>query len=374
MPPEAPVTPPGLKPPDMRSIQRLLIVKLSSIGDAVHALPVTAALGEAYPHLEISWVVEQMSAPMVEGNPYLKEVIVLPADWRKNRLSLRSFRRFSSLRQEMRGRRFDMTLDLQGLSKSALVAWATGAKFRYGYDWLREFAPRLETRIPRRPESVHIVEQFLDVARFLGAPVREVTFPLHIPAAEEAAAVALLHGVGITAERPFLVINPSSGGGGNKGWGAERFAALLDALAPDIPPVVLVGAKGDLEVAREIAARTHQPPSSLVGQTNLKQLAAVLRLSALHLCGDTGSAHIAAALGTPVVSLFGRSNPARLAPYGQEANALHHREQCAAPCRHFHDTAPVNSKQKCLAPPPVCLSAITVAEVADKVREILARR
>lgn len=360
-------------PPDMHKIQRVLIVKLSSIGDAVHALPVSAALGDAFPHLEISWVVEQMAAPMVQGNPYLKEVIVLPPDWRKKRLSATSFQRFLGLRRELHARQFDMAIDLQGLSKSALIAWASGARYRYGYDWLRELAPRLLTRVPRRPESVHVIDQFLDVARFLGAPVKEVKFPLHIPEEETTEARALLREVGIDADRPYLVVNPSSGGGGNKGWAGERFAALLDEISEDPGlPVVLIGGKGDLEVAEEIRQRAKHPPVSLVSRTNLKQLAALLRDCSLHLCGDTGSAHIAAALGTRVVSLFGRSNPARLAPYGQETFALHHRDQCALPCRHFHDTAPINSKQKCLAPPPICLNAITVQEVAKAVRRGLA--
>lgn len=358
-----------LKPPDMRQVRRVLIVKLSAIGDVVHTLPVSAALGDAFAHLEITWIVEAMAAPMVQGNPYLKEVIVLPPEWRKSRFSLSSLHRLLALRRDLRARRFDIALDLQGLSKSALVAWASGARYRFGYDWMRELAPLIVTRVPRRPESVHIVDQFLDVARFLGAPVSEVKFPLHIPAEEDARARELLLEVGIGEGQPFLVVNPSEGGGGHKGWGAERFATALDVLARDPGlPVVLVGSKADLEVAEAIQHRTACPPASLVGRTNLKQLAALLRRAALHLCGDTGSAHIAAALGTRVVSLFGRSNPVRLAPYGQADLALHHREECHAACRRFHETAPLNSKQKCLAPPPVCLASITVEEVAAAVR------
>lgn len=357
----------------MRAVKRLLIVKLSSIGDVVHALPVSAALGDAFPHLEISWIVERMSAPMVQGNTYLKEVIVLPPEWRKNRLSVDAFRAFGRLRRELRAREFEVAIDLQGLSKSAIVAWASGAKYRYGYDWLRELAPRLETRVPRRPQSVHVIDQFLDVARFLGAAADEVKFPLEIPLEEVASTLALLREAGIAPEKPFLVVNPSSGGGGNKGWGAERFAALLDTVSGDPGfPAVLVGGKGDREVADDIRRLAKNPPASLVGRTNLKQLAALLRDCAVHLCGDTGSAHVAAALGTRVVSIFGRSNPARLAPYGQEEFAIHHRERCAAVCRQFHDSAPVNSKQKCLAPPPVCLAAVTVEEVAAVLRKAAA--
>jgi heptosyltransferase-1 len=358
--------------PDMSKVRRLLIVKLSSIGDVVHALPVSAAIGRAFPHVELSWVVEEMAAPIVQGNSFLHEVIVVPAVVRENRKSPYSLNHFLKLRRDLSNRCFDVTLDLQGLSKSALVAWATGARYRYGYDWLRELAPLLEKRIPRRVESIHVVDQFLDVARFLGAEVDKAEFPLYISDEEMDSAKELLNREEIDYSRPFVVINPSSGGGGNKGWGAERFAALLNEVHTDCRvPVLLIGGRGDAEVANEICSAVGHPPANLVGKTSLKELAAILKLSALHLCGDTGSAHIAAALGTRVVSIFGRSNPARLAPYGQSEFALHHRDQCAAVCKRFHETAPVNSKQKCLSPPPKCLSAVTVDEVASAVRSIL---
>src|SRR5437588_5982324 len=96
-------------PPDMRAIERVAIVKLSAIGDLVHALPVSAALGDAYPHLEISWIVEPMSAPMVTGNPYLKEVIVLPAEWRINRFSPAAVRDFRALSRDLHAREFDLS-------------------------------------------------------------------------------------------------------------------------------------------------------------------------------------------------------------------------------------------------------------------------
>jgi heptosyltransferase-1 len=127
----------------------------------------------------------------------------------------------------------------------------------------------------------------------------------------------------------------------------------------------------DRALGEVIMAQTDPPPGNLIGRTSLKQLAAILRRAALHLTGDTGSAHIAAALGTPVVSIFGRTNPARLAPYGQAGRLLHHREQCAAACRRFHRTAPLNRNETCFARSPVCLTAVTVDEVAAAVRRCL---
>ncbi len=358
----------------MRQVQRLLIVKLSSIGDVVHALPVSAALGDAFPHLEITWIVEHVAAPLVLGNPYLHDVIELPAAWRRGGLSRETVRRVRTLRHELRTRHYDVALDLQGLTKSALIARASGAPYRFGSDYLRELAPRILTRIPRRPESLHVVDQLLDVARFLGAPACEVKFPIHVPTDETEQVREMLGDAGILPGRPFVALNPSAGGGGNKGWGAARFAGLIDWLAKEGLPAVIVGARSDSEVAAAVLAGARSRPASLVGRTTLKQLMALLRECALHVCGDTGSAHIAAALGTPVVSIFGRSNPARLAPYGQERYALHHREQCHLSCRRFHEMAPLNSRQKCLRPPPVCLSSVTVDEVAAAAHDALSAR
>jgi heptosyltransferase-1 len=357
--------------PDMSQTNRLLIVKLSSIGDVVHALPVSAALGKSFPHLKISWIVEKMAAPVLEGNPYLDEIIVLPAEWRQHRGSIRSLRHFLSLKRDLHSRHFDIALDLQGLSKSALISQASGAMWKYGYDWLRELAPYLETRIPRRPESIHIVDQFLDTALFFGANIESPEFPIRLSDAELESAKHMLIDAKINLERPILVVNPSSGGGGNKGWGADRFANLIDILSSETNmQIVLVGSKGDMNEEQIILSNSAHSPASLVGKTNLRQLIAILKIADIHLCGDTGSAHIAAALGTPVVSLFGRSNPARLAPYGQEKWAIHHRERCHEVCKKMHEHAPINSKQKCLSPPPACLAAITVDEVFNIIQKV----
>jgi len=361
-------------PPDMRTVERVAIVKLSAIGDVVHALPVSAALKEAFPKIHLTWIVEQMSAPMVEGNPYLDEVIVLPARLR-DRLSFTSLRGFAAVRSDLRAKRFDLALDLQGLSKSALVTWASGARYRFGQDWLRELAPLFETRIPRQPDSVHIVDQLLDTARFLGATVNAVKFPLHIPREAAEAARAMLKEAGVDPDSDYAVYNPSHGGGGFKGWSTEGFVDLIGEINSDPGvPAVLVGSKGDAEIAARISSESAVPITNLVGQTDLKQLAAILRGAALHVCGDTGSAHIAAAFRTPVVTIFGRTDPDRLAPYGFRDYVVHHRERCAPECRRFHQTAPLNRKQKCLSPPPRCMAAVTMPEVASMVRRAMAER
>lgn len=350
------MTPPAV---DMNQVKRVLIIKLSALGDIIHALPVSAALGEAYPHLEITWAVEEAFTPLLSGNPYLAHIIALP---KLRRLHLRSaaFHRdyFRRLR-DVRKRRFDLTLDLQGLTKSAVVAAASGASVRLGYHWLREAARFFERPIPRSPGSVHIVDQYLDVARFLGAPVDPVRFPFHIPAEDEEKVAAMLREAGLDGKTPFVAINPASALP-IKQWGAENYAQLMDTIYARLGlPTVLVTA--DRDVAAMVQASTHRPFVNLVGKTNLKQLAAVLKHSAAHICGDTGSGHLAAALGKPVVSLIGPTDPERVCPYGQRTHTISRRDPCGRACD-WH---------RCEFARPRCLEAIQVSEVVAQVQQVL---
>ena len=330
-------------------------MKLSATGDVIHALPVAAALKETYPHLAIDWAVEEPFVPLLAGNPCLENVIPLPK-LRGSRLRSASFRRdYRKRLQALRENQYDISLDLQGLTKSAVVAVASGAKVRLGYHWLREAAQFLEKPVPRRPESVHIVEQYLDVARFLGASPAVVRFPFHIPDEEALLMNEMLAEAGIGPDARFVTLNPASAKS-EKEWSAAHFAELADEIAARLGlPVALVTA--DNAAAQRVMNAAKSPVINLAGRTNLKQLAEVLRRSAVHVCGDTGSGHIAAALGAPVVSLFGPTDPARSCPYGQESLTVQHREVCAPNC----------CGHKCALPRPRCMDSITVAEVFDRV-------
>lgn len=339
----------------MSAVRRILIIKMSAMGDILHALPVSAALGEAYPHVELTWAVEEGFASLLDGNPYLSHVLTLPK-LRGRELRSRAFRKDYIRRlKDVRHRGFDLTLDLQGLTKSAIVAAASGAKRRLGYHWLREAARMVETPVPQRPESVHIVDQYLDVARFLGAEPNPVRFPFGISAEDEAYVVALLYEQGIDVGTPYVAVNPASALA-IKQWGARNYAELMDACREQAGlPSVLVTA--DKAVAEEVAREAKQPFVNLVGKTSLKQLAAVLKRSAVHVCGDTGSGHLAAALGRPVIALIGPTDPDRACPYGQRANVLSHRERCGPHCT-WH---------KCEFEHPRCLNAISAPEVLERV-------
>ncbi len=348
--------PPGV---DMSAVRRVLIIKMSALGDVIHALPVSAALKEAFPHIEITWAVEEAFAPLVSGNPYLAHVLTIPKMRGRSLRSLRFHREYLRRLRDIRTRRFDLTLDLQGLTKSAVVAAASGAHRRLGYHWLREAAGWVERPVPRRPESVHVVDQYLDVARFLGAEPKRVWFPFHVPDEDEQAVDKMLCSVGISPGSRFVSINPASAVA-IKQWGAEKYARLMDGLSENLDiPTVLVTA--DKAVAAEVSQLVRRPFGNLSGRTNLKQLASVLRRSAVHVCGDTGSGHLAAALERPVVALIGPTDPDRACPYGQRANVVQHHEACGAAC----------TGRRCEYDQPNCQAAITVSETFERVRRIL---
>jgi heptosyltransferase I len=317
---------------DLRQIQRVLIIRLSSIGDVVHALPVSAALEEAFPHLEISWLVEEMSAPVVQGNPFLSDVIVIPRSrWKNGRLSPRVWREQAAFHTDLRKRKFDLTLDLQGYSKSGIYALATGAKHRFGWWRLRDGAQYGSRALPKRPESVHRVDWFLDAARALGADPGSVRFPLQIPAKARSYIEELV------PSNPYAVLNPATGDQMRR-WSARDFAMVAAKLAGEMGiSAVLVGSGKDEPLCRSIVEMaTEIGPGakifSLAGKTDVKQLAALLDRAAIHVAGDTGSLHIAAALGRPVVALFGPTDPAHAGPWGQLENVVTARDACGERC------------------------------------------
>lgn len=367
---------------DLNRVRRLLIIRLSSIGDVTHALPLSAALHEAFPHLEITWIVEEMSAEIVLGNPTLHDVIVVPRSrWKQGRWrSPQVWREYIAFLKALRARRFDVTLDLQGYAKSAFMALATGAKHRYGWWRLRDGANLVSRSLPRRPQSLHRVDWFLDVGRALGADPKRVTFPLHVPDVARRRVRELLLVGGIDPTQPYAVLNPAVGDQTRR-WGAARYAELAQQLAQRFKlPSVLIGSGKDKAICEEVRTLALEgdawptdvkPPFSVAGETSLKELAAVLEGGAVHICGDTGSAHIAAALERPIVALYGPTDPAMAGPWGQSDHVLSHRELCAAACTvkqcvytHAGNGIPPEDTARCLA-------AISVAEAVQRVESIL---
>ncbi len=368
--------------PDLNNVKRVLIIRLSSIGDVANALPVAAALKDSFPQIELTWIVEEMSAEIVTGSPCLSSVIVIPRNrWKKQgRLtSPKVWSEYYDLLRTVRRGRFDVALDLQGYAKSALLALASGARYRFGWHRMRDGSGLISRPLPTRPASVHRVDQFLDVAAALGAAQHPVRFPLHIPAEAAVRTNALLAEKGIPGTAKYAVINPAVGSPTRK-WSAENYGRLAIGLAERFGlGVVLIGSGKDRAVCAQVsdAARAVDGIglskvlfADLSGETNIKELAAVLDRGSVHVCGDTGSAHIAAALGRPVVALYGPTDPVYAGPWNQADNVLARREYCIEGCgvRRCALGSQSGESPRLVAR---CLAEITPEEVLNKIGQVI---
>lgn len=308
---------------------RLLIVKMSSIGDVVHALPVAVALRRRYPNARISWVAEEWTAPLLRGHPAIDRIVTFPT-MRGGSVGPGWVRSFIGAARRLRSETYAVSVDLQGLMKSAVVALLSVAPMRIGVHEQREGAQFVSRALPRHPGRLHVVDDYLRCAEFLGASPAPVSFALHVQADATASIARRLSEIGVRRDAPLIVINPSASVPW-KTWPAEQWVRVAEALG-DAGTVILVGGPGQEAQHAEIARRVGRPRHDLTGRTTLAELVALLNRCALHIAPDTGSAHIAAALGRPVVSLFGPTPPWRKAPYGYADLVVSGNGTCGVGC------------------------------------------
>ncbi|MEW6249949.1 MAG: lipopolysaccharide heptosyltransferase II [Planctomycetota bacterium] len=340
--------------------RRILLIKPSSLGDVVHALPVLAALRRAWPQAHIAWLVNSAFAPLLERHPLLDETIVF--DRRTYGRMLRSRRAaaaFIRFARDLRARQFDLVVDLQGLFRSGFLSWASGAPQRVGFAGAREFAWLFYTRRIRPPAAArHAVDRNVHLARALDLPVT-AEFPLPVAEDERRSARALLQAAAGRPVPHFLAVLPGARWE-SKRWPAARFADLIEDLSTyDSAVCVLLGAPDERPCATEILARCKAPLIDLVGRTSLPMLVALLAEADLVISNDSGPLHLAAALHRPLVALFGPTSPARTGPYSDTARVVQRPLPCA-PC--FRRRCPLGHHD--------CLQGLPVDAVLHSVREL----
>ncbi|MEM7310287.1 MAG: glycosyltransferase family 9 protein [Planctomycetota bacterium] len=289
---------------------RVLVVRLGAIGDVANALIVATAIKQSHPDVQVGWAVHDLALPLVDGHPSVDRVHL----WRRGG----GMEGFSSFLREVRAERYGLVIDLQRIFKSALVARLSHAPRTLGFDrarakegswmWTRE-------KIPPGDPGAHMVLQYLEFVRHLGLP----SYALHeLPAHPEADAWA----AELVDElaRPPIVLNLGASKKPNR-WPPERFGQLARWIVDEQgTPVCLTGGPGDAELG-DAAWRTlgAEPQArNLVGATSLPQLIALLRRARLVVSCDTGAMHLAAAVGTPIVALFGPADPGRTGPWGDQ--------------------------------------------------------
>jgi lipopolysaccharide heptosyltransferase I len=311
-------------------MRAILIVRLGAMGDIVHALPVAAALRDRFPDTRIDWVVDERHRALLELVPVVDRRIVL----RTRSASLRH--RVMDLRRTLIRESYDIAIDVQGLLKSAVVARLSGARRVLGFTapYLRERAARIfytETHDPGA--TAHVIEKNLTLAASLGADVSGIRVPLRVPASAALDAVLQRHGA--AGNTPFVVLNPGAAWP-NKRWPPDRFGAVAQWLrrAHGLRSVVTWG-PGDETMAAAVVAGS-AGAAELAPATSIADLVAIVREAALVVSGDTGPAHLAAAVGTPVVGIYGPTDAARNGPWSADdvtvsrftACGCHHKRSC----------------------------------------------
>lgn len=313
---------------------RLLVVRLSAMGDIIHALPAITALRAANPDLHIGWVVEERWTDLLcaRGSDRMAERSAAKplADsvhlanfkaWRHALLSGESWREMKALRSEVRAMKYDLALDLQGAIRSALAAQASGAAIRVGPSQPREKPATMFYTHQVDPVGTHVVEQALSLASDVAGRLLPYIDPLlpSDPAAEAWADRTLAQ----LSARQFVIVNPGAGWGA-KCWPTDSFGAVARALQEKGLAVIVNHGPGEetlAEAVNESSGGVAVPVTCSIGE-----LISLTRRASLFIGGDTGPMHLAAALHVPVVALFGPTRPERNGPYNTRSIVLRNPE------------------------------------------------
>jgi lipopolysaccharide heptosyltransferase I len=292
--------------------RRILIVRLSAIGDVIHGLPVLCALREALPEAFVGWVVEDTSGGLLEGHPALDALIRVPRGWLKWPSEV------WRLRRQLHELHFDVAIDLQCLTKSAIAAWLSGAPRRIGKagEDGREFSRWLHNELVTAGGN-HVIEHYLQMLQPLGIDTSVVRFALPERAADAQVAQQFIHAFKLEP-RGFAILNPGAGWS-SKIWPAERYGELAHCLwkSHGLPSVAVWGGSGERRLAERIVASS-SGHAQLAPPTTMTELAALCRRAALFVGSDTGPMHMAVAVGTPTISLHGPSRAEWCGAYGKE--------------------------------------------------------
>jgi len=332
--------------------KRILLVLHGSIGDVTRALPLATLLRKGFPRSYIAWSVEPASRPLLEHNPAIDQIILFDR--------VRGWRALAPFVRQIREQHFDLVLDLQRILKSGLISWATGAPRRIGFNRAdaKEFNWFFNTlHIEAFDETIPKIEHYFKFAEYLGVPLEAPQWNFCLTAAERAAVknhISLI-------KRPFAVLFVGTRWQ-SKRWFATQIARCADLLHDQYClDVVFLGGASDRHLADEAVKETRTAVTNLVARTSLREAIGIIERAKLAVGPDTGLMHIAAAVGTPVISLWGATRPQRTGPYGYGDLVI----QGRAPC------VPCNRKRCRIG--RICMQSITTAEISERIAVALRR-
>lgn len=342
--------------------QRILWLKLAAMGDTVLLIPALRAVRKAYPEATIVFLATRINADILRHCPYIDHLIVLRLEDALTRPgglwhSIRELQEFAP----------DWAIDAEQWTRfTPLLAYLSGAPRRAGFRTPgqgRHF-PFTDPVLHRRGR--HEVECFLDLVRTLGVESRDNHLELFLDQAARDQVEALLRLHGLETHHPLVVLHPGCGKHGKRReWAPDKYARLADLLVERYRArIVLTGDPAERPLAQEIAGRMAVPPLVAAGETDVRELAALIARSDLVVCGNTGALHLAAAAGVPTVALHGPTDPAKWGPWGIPAQVVRLGLSCS-PCLYL------GHEYGCRAAP--CMGEMTVQTVWEAVEELLQR-
>jgi len=344
---------------------RILIIKLSAIGDVVHSLPLLEVLRKRFHTARIDWVVEEDAAGIVEGHPCVDELFIFPRKtWLKrvsrNEDCISSVREAARFIRRLRRNRYDIVIDLQGLLKSGLLTFLARGRRKMALNNGREGSSLfVQERVAVPAQEIHALEKYLCIARHLGVENPHWQGYIPIYESDKSYVDSLLQGLG--PDRLLIAINPMAKWE-TKLWEPNRFALLADLINTTLDAtVIFTGSGADKDPIGTIQSKMKTAALDFVGRMTLKQLAYFYQRCAVVISTDTGPMHIAAAMKFPtVVALFGPTSPVRTGPYGSTQKVVRSGVACS-PC----------FKKRC--DDMRCMRKISVDMVYDAVKEVLGR-
>ena len=341
----------------------ILIIKLSAVGDVVHSLPFLEVLRDRFPSAMIDWVVEEDASGIVESHPEIDRLIIFPRkSWLKRFIKKGEYigvgKEVTKFLKELKSRRYDIVVDLQGLLKSGILTFLANGKRKIALNGGREGSLIFTNEKVAIPDpDLHALDKYLCIARYLGAtnPVWNGQIPIYDT--DEEHVDYLLGGIGYNST--LVAVNPMAKWE-SKLWELHRFASLADTIKEELGAgVVFTGSEGDKAAIEDIRSGMKTRALNLAGKTTLKELAYLYQKCAAVICTDTGPMHVAAAMGSPVVvALFGPTSPLRTGPYGAKHRVIRAGLECS-PC----------FKKRC--DDMSCMKKITVEMVFDTVKEVI---
>ena len=344
----------------------ILIVKLSAIGDVIHTLPASNALRKAYPEARITWLVEEAAYDLVKDHPALDRVLVSKRKrWLKelqSPLFLNAVKEIYGFIKELRDTHYDMILDFQALLKSGiLIALSRGKRkigFGKGLEHMEHSYLFLNERLPAVSMEHHALSRGLMMLNAIGIATPQVEYKLAVSDHDHQKVDNLLRRYGLVNPGRFVVVNPVAKWE-SKLWSIRKFSQLADRIITKYDArVVFTGSLEDRQTIQQIKAGMTKPAINLAGETTLKMLAALYAKADVVISTDTGPMHLAVAMGTTVVALFGPTAFWRTGPYGSGHQIVTAGQACA-PCFKRH------------CPTIDCMDLISVDQVFDAVSRIL---